>query len=152
MQAFVRLAGRAADVPRWVRWGSVLAWMALIYLLSAQSNSGEHSSALVTWLLGLIGLSAEPPGLAAMQFAIRKLGHLSEYAVLAALLGWALRPGQRRWATAWGLAVAWAATDEWHQAFVPNRVGTPADVVIDGVGAAAAALAGQGLERARRRR
>ena len=46
----------------------------------------------------------------------------------------------------WGplvLSVMYAVSDEWHQTFVPTRVGTPWDVMIDGAGAALGlALAG----------
>jgi VanZ family protein len=37
---------------------------------------------------------------------------------------------------AWGVSVLYAASDEWHQTFVPTRVGTPWDVAIDAAGAA----------------
>lgn len=44
---------------------------------------------------------------------------------------------------AWGLSVMYAVSDEWHQTFVPTRVGTPWDVLIDAAGAALGlALAG----------
>jgi VanZ family protein len=150
MDAFGKVMVRASRVPRWVRWGAAVVWMAVIYLFSAQPSSGQHSHAFVAWLLGLAGLQADPAGLGVLQLGVRKLAHLTEYAVLAALLGWALRPGATRWPVAWGLALAWAGTDEWHQTFVPNRVGTPVDVAIDGLGAALAAVVGWRFERARR--
>ena len=44
---------------------------------------------------------------------------------------------------AWGFCVVYAISDEWHQTFVPTRVGTPWDVLIDAAGAALGlALAG----------
>ncbi|HEY8449741.1 MAG TPA: VanZ family protein [Bacillota bacterium] len=66
-----------------------------------------------------------------------------------------VRPGraQAPWArylTAWLLATLYAATDEWHQRFVPGRTGSLTDVGIDAVGALLA-LAGIGVRRARRR-
>ena len=49
-------------------------------------------------------------------------------------------------ATAWGISTAYAATDEFHQIFVPGRAGMVTDVMIDSSGALAgillAALAG----------
>jgi VanZ family protein len=39
-------------------------------------------------------------------------------------------------------AIAYAASDEWHQSFVPGRTATAEDVAIDGIGVALAALAG----------
>ncbi|MEB3329113.1 MAG: VanZ family protein [Candidatus Sericytochromatia bacterium] len=151
MGPFDKLMQTLERVPRAGRWGAAVAWMALIFGLSAQTSSGQHSFALVTWLLGLAGQHAGPEALAVMQLGIRKLGHVTEYAVLAALLGWALPSGARRWQLAWVLAVGWACTDEWHQTFVPSRVGAPSDVAIDGVGAALAALGGWRVERRRPR-
>ena len=47
---------------------------------------------------------------------------------------------------AWGISTAYAATDEFHQIFVPGRAGMLTDVMIDSSGALAgillAALAG----------
>ena len=38
-------------------------------------------------------------------------------------------------ATAWALATLYAATDEFHQVFVPGRSGKVADVLLDSAGA-----------------
>jgi len=84
---------------------------------------------------------------AAVQIAIRKAGHMCEYAVLAVLVWRAsngadlgrVRPWPARLAwTTWGSAVAYAVSDEFHQSFVPSREGSPRDVVIDAAGAALA--------------
>jgi VanZ family protein len=78
-------------------------------------------------------------------FLIRKGAHVSEYAVLA-WLAWRVFLAVRRSTEApqplraaglaWGLSVMYAVSDEWHQTFVPTRVGTPSDVMIDAAGAA----------------
>jgi VanZ family protein len=100
-------------------------------------------------LMGLIFfLSAQPDlssGLGAWDMLLRKLAHASVYAALTFLWWRALRdtvpaPGSRAVAAAWLIAIAYSATDEWHQTFVTGRHGTPADVLIDAGGAAAAAL------------
>lgn len=55
--------------------------------------------------------------------------HVTEYAVLGALLERTrLRP-----LPAFVLGVAYAASDELHQHFVPGRTGEPLDVAIDAV-------------------
>lgn len=92
--------------------------MALIYALSAQPNL---SSGLGT--IDLIG---------------RKLVHAGEFGLLFLLLLRAL--GWRRPAIAAAIAIAYAATDELHQAFVDGRHGTPVDVLIDSTGVAVAWL------------
>lgn len=75
-----------------------------------------------------------------MHFLVRKAAHLTEYGILGTLLFRALRAEQGGWRGGWAvaavvLAVAVAATDEWHQAFVPSRTSSPWDVLLDGVGA-----------------
>lgn len=78
--------------------------------------------------------------LAALHVATRKLAHVVEYAVLAALAFRALRlsldtlPG-RLAAGAIALALAVASIDELRQASLAQRTGSPRDVLIDGLGA-----------------
>lgn len=78
-----------------------------------------------------------PPGLAAELTSI--VGHLATYALLAALIWWALEPlgvsAQRRFALAVSGAVAYGLSDEWHQSFVPGRDASVLDIMVDGIGA-----------------
>ena len=114
----------ARVVSRLDLWVPPFVLMAVIFALSAQP---DLSSGLGT--LDLIG---------------RKIVHMAEYALLCFLWWRALRtvlPHSRALGLAFGLAVAYACTDELHQTFVEGRHGTPVDVGIDAVGAAAAALA-----------
>jgi VanZ family protein len=62
-----------------------------------------------------------------------------EYAILCALFWQAL--GFRRPGWAWSLTVLYAASDEFHQTFVPGRHGWYGDLVVDATGALLAALA-----------
>jgi VanZ family protein len=88
----------------------VLLWAALVFALSAVPDLGT--------------------GLGGWDMLLRKLAHTGEYAVLGLLLHRATeRPG-----LAFVLGVAYAVTDEIHQAFVPGRHGAPLDVAIDAVG------------------
>jgi len=68
------------------------------------------------------------------------LAHFLEYALLAALWLWALRPGMGRgsYAVAALITVAYAISDEFHQSFVPGRFSDPFDVFVDALGAATA--------------
>ncbi len=105
------------------RFGPPLALMGLIFLLSAQSNLDSG------------------PG--ALGFVIRKLGHMTEFALLWFL--WLRAFGGRRpWAAA-TIAIAYAATDEYHQTFTSGRDGTVRDVFIDAGGVLIAWLAYGGL-------
>jgi len=90
---------------------------------------------IVAWCGLIFGLSSIPSlssGLGVWDEILRKCAHMLEYAVLAALLWRALRNE----VAALVLAVAYAATDEFHQSFVHGRHGSPVDVAIDGIGAA----------------
>jgi len=92
------------------RWIPVVAWAAVIF---AFSSVPSLSSGLGTW-----------------DTILRKCAHMTEFAVLAVLLVRATRSN----AVAFGLAVAYAASDEVHQLFVRGRHGSPVDVAIDAVG------------------
>ena len=93
------------------RWLPVLVWAGVIF---AVSSIPSLSSGLGTW-----------------DYVLRKGAHMTEYAILACLLVRAT--GSYAWA--FGLAVAYAATDEFHQTYVRGRHGSPIDVGIDAVGA-----------------
>lgn len=125
-------------------WAAVIGLMAVIFAFSAQH--GSQSNALsdvaampltemfaslqdgadeqtVTYLYVLIGT------------IIRKAAHLCEYGLLGLLLALLCR--------SYGLTADWlpvvigtvyAATDELHQAFVPQRLGSVTDVLIDALG------------------
>jgi VanZ family protein len=114
----MRGVGRVAS-----SWLPPLAWMAIIFAFSAQHGGGHLSEAAVV---------------------LRKLGHVTGYLVLTLLILRALRRSGVGAAipAAMAAAIAYAASDEWHQSFVPGRTATAEDVAIDGIGVALAALAG----------
>jgi VanZ family protein len=102
-----------------------LAVMALIFFLSAQQSDGDHTTIILI---------------------LRKLAHVTEYAVLT-LCWWRALRGLRigrdfraSLAFAIGIAIAYSATDEFHQTFVRGRHGTPVDIGVDLIGIAIAAL------------
>ena len=120
----------------------VIAWMVLIFLGSTDVLSAEHTSRFLVPFLRWLNPQISFAALAEIQFAIRKLGHLTEYAILAILLWRALRAGIF-WTTKMSILFAltmlgcaiFAASDEFHQAFVPSRTSSPHDVMIDICGA-----------------
>src|SRR5205085_6429061 len=89
----VHLKMRARRFVRY--WMPTIVWMAVIFLGSTDMLSAAHTSGFLVpflrWLDPQISLAA----LNAIQFGIRKLAHLTEYAILAALLWRALRGGTR---------------------------------------------------------
>src|SRR5438105_11941735 len=130
---------------RFVRyWMPAIVWMAIIFLGSTDMLSAEHTSRFLAPFLRWIDPQISLAALNAIQLGIRKLGHLTEYAILAMLLWRALRGGVR-WPMKMSLlflvaalaSAIFAASDEFHQSFVPSRTGSPNDVMIDICGALA---------------
>ena len=79
-----------------------------------------------------------------IEYPVRKAAHMSEYAVLVLLIFQALTAFDRKkncGCMALGITAAYAATDEFHQLFVPGRAGRVTDVLIDSAGAFLALLA-----------
>jgi VanZ family protein len=89
---------------------------------------------VVAWAAVIFALSSVPSlssGLGGWDYVLRKGAHMTEYALLAALLYRALD----REVPAFLATVAYAATDELHQHFVRGRHASVVDVAIDAVGA-----------------
>lgn len=134
-------------VPRFVsKWMPVIAWMLLIFIGSSDALSAEHTSRFIVPFLRWLDPQISFATIAAVHLAIRKLGHLTEYGILAVLLWRALR-GTLLSRTTWILAgcafvvaALFAVSDEFHQSFVPTRTASPHDVLIDCIGAFAALM------------
>jgi len=109
------------------RVGPPLALMALIFFLSAQPDLNS--------------------GLGGWDTVLRKLAHMAEYGLLWFLWWRALGYGNPSIAIV--IALAYAASDEYHQTLVEGRSGSAADWAIDAAGAGLAGLAV--VLRARRR-
>ena len=134
-----------------LRWLPVIAWAAMISVLSTGWFETERTGRFFLPLLAALFPTARPEQLRTMHQAIRKLAHFAEYLVLSLLLYRALRGG-RGWSlrAAWmavGIAGFYAVADELHQWLVPGRTAAAGDCLIDVSGAAA----GQGLLAARGR-
>jgi VanZ family protein len=92
------------------RWAPVLAWAALIFVLSSIPDLGT--------------------GLGGWDLVLRKIAHAAEFAVLGFLL---VRAIGGEWISLVA-GIGYAVSDEAHQHFVPGRLGSPVDVAIDAVG------------------
>ena len=136
--------------PFFKYWLPVLIWMALIFSASADSRSYEHSSLFVEPFLHWLFPKMSQERIHLLHHVFRKCAHLTEYAVLALLLWRAVRRPVKNDSRPWvwpeaGLALAiaflYAASDEFHQIFVPTRTAQVSDVFIDTAGGAASLLA-----------
>jgi len=89
---------------------------------------------VILWVLVIFYLSHQPDlksGLATpIDFVLRKIAHITEYAILCFLLIRAT--GKKKWSFL--IAFLYACSDEFHQLFVFGRNGSPRDVAIDSIG------------------
>ena len=127
-------------------WLPVILWMFLIFGFSSDSASFQHSSRILEPVLRFLFPWMSEEARFHIVFLARKCAHLTEYAALALLVWRARRKPRFRDLGPWNwreavvaLAVTaiYAATDEYHQTFVPGREGCVRDVIIDTCGAAA---------------
>ncbi len=124
-------------------WLPPLLWMALIAWFSFEAWGADQTSRVVVPVIQLLLPWLTAAQVQLFHWILRKGAHLTEYAVLALLLFRAFVCGHGwRWHRAGlgalAISVAWAATDEAHQAFVPNRGASGLDVLLDATGAALA--------------
>jgi VanZ family protein len=135
-------ASTSLTASRVRRYLPVVLWATVIFFLSTSAGSLSKTSFIVRPVLHFLFPSADEPMLDSYQFAVRKLAHLTEYAVLGVLAAraflWSSRNGLHRWwfAAAFSVVLAVAAADELNQSFDPLRTGTPVDVLIDLAGGA----------------
>jgi VanZ family protein len=129
-------------------WLPVLLWMALIFSASADVHSAEHSSRFFEPFLRWLFPNLMPVEVDNIHHLFRKCGHLAEYAVFA-LLVWRALHASKNNLPAWSwpkmggtllIVFLYAASDEYHQSFVPTRTARVSDVFIDTSGGAIALL------------
>ena len=131
---------------RVVLWALVVAWMAVIFLFSAETadRSSETSGRIIRWLLtrfdrSFLSLSPEEQLLRMedWSFAVRKLAHFCIFALLGLLCFAAFSvdlPLRRAFPAALILGAIRAILDEVHQSFVPGRSCEFRDMCIDFAG------------------
>jgi VanZ family protein len=104
-------------------WTPAIGMMGLIFLFSSRTPG-------------------ELPTFATADALVKKGGHALGYGLLALAYWRGMGTRAGRQPIAWLLAIAYSATDEFHQSFVPGRHPSPLDVVLfDNLGAILALLA-----------
>ena len=134
-------------------WLPVVCWMGLIFIVSTDLGSANHTSRIIEPLLRWLNPDVSTGTIELAQTIIRKGGHLTEYAILALLTLRAINLSRqnhegkqaagyfRSAVIALLIAAAYAATDEFHQSFIPSRTPSIYDVLIDTAGAFVALIA-----------
>ncbi|HSE95301.1 MAG TPA: VanZ family protein, partial [Methylomirabilota bacterium] len=117
------MAGMRHGAPL-ARYAPPILWMATIAVFSSGLFGADRTGGLTLTLLARLLPGAGPDFLHGLHGLVRKMGHVVEYGILAALWLRALTPGRAParaafWAVA--LATSYAAVDEVRQAFAPNR-------------------------------
>ena len=122
--------------------------------------SFQHSSRVIAPVLRWLFPTASAETIHAAVVAVRKCAHVTEYAVLALLAWRALNKPARRGLVAWRwpdagwtllLVLIYAASDEFHQHFVPSREASVRDVLLDTSGGVFALIFLWGVGRWRQR-
>ena len=128
------MAGAVTENPRALRLLAPLGWTVVIAWFSGVAgNSTLTRSLTLPWIAALLPWAA-PETLEALHVLVRKVGHVTEYGLLAILWSWAVGG----WRRALALSVLTAFLDEAHQATTLEREGSAADLLLDSSAAAAA--------------
>jgi VanZ family protein len=103
------------------RWGAALILMGVIFLFSEIPSD-------------------ELPDFRWADIFVKKSGHAIGFGLLALSYWRGLGMEKDRMWLAWMLALLYAITDEFHQAYTPGRIASAVDVLIDSLGAGLAIL------------
>ena len=116
------------EMRNWIPWLPPLAFMAVIFRLSAIPGP-------------------DLPFFGEWDFIIKKAGHAIGFGLLGVSYYHALPPRlprAARWSLAWIMALGFAVSDELHQTFVVGRTASLRDIGIDAFGATLFLIWGSG--------
>jgi len=108
--------------------------------MSTETFSSENTVSVVETILRFLAPKISSQEVDLIHALIRKSAHVVEYFILGLLLFRAFRGGSiGSWKWRWSffaliVVILWAASDEFHQSFVPTRTASIVDVVIDTAG------------------
>lgn len=123
-------------------------WMVVIFAFSAEpdTQSQKMSSGVsyqivrvIDYVTGSEWSEAQKEQYAQkIDYPVRKMAHMSEYAILTLLLfgSMAYRNERKKYVMPLVITFLYACTDEFHQIFVQGRAGRFSDVLIDTAGGA----------------
>lgn len=133
-------------------------WMIVIVVFSAKngSESVTESKKIVMLVANMVVPGFEQWSekeqmefVQQMNYPMRKVAHMTEYAILGSFLTVVCYLFRKKtnyaWLIPWILGTLYAMTDEAHQVMVPGRDGKMTDVLIDSIGVFVGALIVTGL-------
>jgi len=129
------------------RYGPLLLWLGFIFYASTGAMAASNTSRIIGPLLRWLFPDITSDQLLSVHFLTRKVAHFVEYALLALLAARAFIPSsrvflRRAWfAASLLIVILYALFDEYHQSFVPTRIGSMWDSLIDITGGLTALLA-----------
>jgi VanZ family protein len=124
-------------------WLPTLVWLGVLAMFSTDTFSAEHTGSILQKILHALFGEVSEQWFEQIHFLIRKSAHFCSYGFLGALAFFSWRatlPAVPRWTFRWSVlavllvAVA-AASDEYHQSFLPSRTSSLRDVFLDLFGA-----------------
>jgi len=135
----------------WTRFAFAFLWLLLVLFLGSTSFAAQETGRFIMPFLTSILPGTPAPQLQALHVVLRKLAHVTEYAVLALLWFRALRGvgGQTLGAaagTALAVCLVCAFVDEAHQSTLPARQGSARDFLIDAFGATGMLMIARGRQ------
>ena len=122
-------------------WLPVAVGIAVITVESTPAFGSDRTSGPLRWLVQLFIGTIGDAAWDLLHYLIRKSGHFLGYGALGLvwLRAWRMTLPDARFLSRAGLALLGTALvaswDEWHQTFLPNRTGSPWDVLLDCCGA-----------------
>jgi VanZ family protein len=141
-------------------WLPLVVWMAVIFSASTSLGAPKHTSRFIRPFLLWLNPRMSEETIEEVHHVIRKCAHVCEYAMLGFLV-WRVVHLDSAFSTVGAARQYWlailfcalyAASDEFHQSFVPTREPAVLDVLLDTCGAGLGLLMTWSVRRLRKAR
>jgi VanZ family protein len=119
-------------------WLPLIVWLGVIYSFSTDEFSAGNTEGFIVPILNFLFSGLSPAQLSFGHAVVRKLGHMTEYAILAWLTYRAIRFDEadslKAKVRTFQFLVLAAMTDEFHQSLTMTRGASIVDVGYDSIG------------------